>query len=126
MNGCASIWHQKCNKTAKLGQGTEIRVIGIDPDPPEAWANEASVYTMKVINGYSFTLEVPGPDFPNYDKSGRLLRYIRTPEDKDLGAELIRAGYVAVDTSIPHPRLDEYIQLEREARERKMGMWASF
>jgi len=125
LTSCSGLFKARCDNTARLGKddGVEVRVIGIDPDPPSTWANEASHLTWDLINGYTFILEIAGEEYPNKDEYGRLLRYVRTPENKDLGAELIKAGLVSVDETYSHPRLEEYRKYQEEAKKNKVGIW---
>ncbi len=56
------------------------------------------------------------------DRYGRLLAYVRIG-DRDINSELIRRGYAYAYTRFPFSRRDEFIQLEREARAKKYGLW---
>ena len=42
-----------------------------------------------------------------------------------IGAEIIKQGYGFAYTRFAFARLEEFRQLEREAREQRRGLWAS-
>ena len=64
-----------------------------------------------------------GQGTSNRGKYGRLLRYIEI-NGQDVGAKMIKEGFAFSYRKYPHEKLDEYNQLEREARENEVGLWA--
>lgn len=111
------------------GQEETVRVIGIDTpetvDPRktvQCFGKEASAKMKSLVEGKNVELQKnPAEERDKYD---RLLRYIEL-NGQDIGAQMIRDGYAFSYKSFPHPRLEEYNQLEREAREANRGLWSS-
>lgn len=111
------------------GQKEKIRIIGIDtPEtkdprkPVQCFGKEASKQMHKLVNGKTVVLERnPAGD---RDKYKRLLRYISL-NGEDIGAAMIRDGFAFSYKQFPHPRLEEYNLLEREAREAIRGLWGN-
>ncbi len=114
-----------------LLSGTEetIRIIGIDtPEtvdprkPVQCFGQEASSYMKQLLEGKNVELQKnPAEERDKYD---RLLRYVHL-NGQDIGAQLIRDGYAFSYKSYPHPRLEQYNELEIEAREASRGLWNS-
>jgi len=64
-----------------------------------------------------------GPGTADRDKYGRLLRYVYLPDGNLLNAEIISQGYGFAYTQFPLSKMEEFRQLEREAREASKGLW---
>ncbi len=111
------------------GKLEKVRIIGIDTpetvDPRKAvqcYGKEASAKMKALLNRKKVTLEKnPAED---RDKYGRLLRYVSFKE-KDIGAQMIEDGFAFSYKSYPHPRLDQYNELEKVASESKIGLWGA-
>ena len=111
------------------GKLEKIRIIGIDTpetvDPRktvQCYGKEASAKMKALLNRKKVTLEKnPAED---KDKYGRLLRYVNI-KGKDIGAQMIKDGFAFSYKSYPHPRLDQYNELEKEASETKTGLWGA-
>lgn len=109
----------------RLQDGTEeiVRVIGIDtPElhPLGCLGEEAAERMRELVAGASVTLlRKPQEERDTY---GRLLRYVEA-NGADAGAVLIREGFAESLGAFPHPRLEEYEALEREARGAGKGIW---
>lgn len=111
------------------GKKEKVRVIGIDtPEtkdprkPVQCFGKEASAQMSRLVNGKTVTLERnPAED---RDKYGRLLRYVAL-DGEDIGARMIAEGYAFSYKRFPHPRLEAYNQLEKEARGALRGLWGS-
>lgn len=115
--------------TVDLADGTRIRVVGIDtPEtkdprkPVQCFGTEASAQMKKLVEGKMVHLEINPGD--TVDKYCRQLRYLSLA-NMDVGAELIRSGYAFAYRPYPHVRMDQYVQLEAEAKAAKRGLWAS-
>lgn len=131
--GCASHTRGVDEVVTRLGQGPPLHIVGINtehldrvcPGGHTSCAEEAANYTASLVDSTPLTLEIPAPGFPDRDRDGQLLRYVRLSDGRDLGAELIRAGYATADLSLKHPRLEQYKQIEAEARDAGRGIWAA-
>ncbi len=121
--------------TIKLFGGERVRYIGVDtPEtvhprkPVEPFGKEASAYNRTLVEGRRVRIET---DVRERDRYGRLLGYVyvldeATGEELFVNAELLRAGYARVMTIPPDVRhAEEFLALEREARERRRGLWAN-
>ncbi len=106
----------------------KVRYIGIDtpetvdPNRPVGYfGKEASQKNTELVLGRDVRLE---KDISNTDKYGRLLRYVYVG-DVMINAELIRLGYAKASTYPPDVKYSAmFVQLEREARENGVGLWA--
>jgi micrococcal nuclease len=115
----------------RLGGRTEkVRLIGVDtPEsvdprrPVEPFGKEASAFTRRLADGKSVLLRGEAGTLDR-DKYGRLLRYVLLPDGTLLNAEIVRQGYGFALTRYPFARMDEFRALEREARDRGLGLWA--
>ena len=120
--------------TIKLVGGERVRYIGIDtPEtvhprkPVEPFGKEASKYNRALVERRRVRIEM---DVRERDRYGRLLGYVyvhdaATGEELFVNAELLRAGYARVMTIPPDVRhAEEFLALEREAREQRRGLWA--
>lgn len=88
-----------------------IRIIGIDaPEVGECKAQEATDALTLMLSGADIVLEKSSIG-DNRDKYGRLLRYVRH-DDADIGALLLRHGYVKNFPWFAHDREEEYEGLE--------------
>jgi micrococcal nuclease len=113
--------------TIVLANNDRVRLIGVDtPElhhprkPVQFYAEEAYQFTQKIVEGKTVRLEY---DWQRRDRYGRLLAYVYLPDGTFLNAELIRQGYGHAYTKYPFKYLDEFRQLEREARENGKGLW---
>jgi micrococcal nuclease len=82
----------------------------------------ASMFTKHEILGQKVRLEY---EWQRNDRYGRTLAYVfRQPDNFFLNAEIIKQGYGNAYTRFPFKYLEEFRRYEREARERKKGLWA--
>ncbi|MDD5741949.1 MAG: S-layer homology domain-containing protein [Candidatus Peribacteraceae bacterium] len=111
------------------GVTEKVRIIGIDTaetvdprKPVQCFGKEASDHMKELLSGKTIELETnPAEDRDVYD---RLLRYVRL-DGEDVGAAMVRDGYAHSYKKYPHPRLEDYNELEREAHEANRGLWSS-
>lgn len=112
---------------------TRIRLQGVDtpetvkPNAPvEYFGPEASRFTRQFCLDKSVRLELDRNRHTR-DKYGRLLAYVVRPAGQRpqacLNAELIRGGYGYSHPQYPHPRREEFLKLQRQARENRVGLW---
>ena len=111
------------------GTTETVRIIGIDtpetvhPSKPiQCFGREASAALKEVLDGEEITLEKNPAE--ERDKYGRLLRYVDI-DGVDIGASMIEEGFAYSYKQYPHPRLEEYNDLEKEARVESRGLWGS-
>ncbi|MBM4371074.1 MAG: thermonuclease family protein [Deltaproteobacteria bacterium] len=112
--------------TLVLAGGERVRLLGVDtpethhPEVPvQRFGQEASAFTKKVATDRLVRLEA-GPQ--ERDAYGRLLAYVWM-DGNCLNRELVRRGYAVAATRFPHPRMDEFLAAEAEARAKKYGLW---
>jgi len=110
-------------------KGKKVRLIGIDcPETRRTrkkevgyYGKEAKEYVKKRLDGQSVRLVF---DVDQTDHYGRLLAYVYLEDGTFLNAELMELGYAEVMTIQPNSLYaDEFVALQREARENKRGMW---
>ncbi|MDI6709272.1 MAG: thermonuclease family protein [Bacillota bacterium] len=118
------------------GRREKVRLIGVDtPETsgdPQPYGPEAAAFTENSLNGRRVWLET---DVEARDRYGRLLAYVwlSVPESRDeagvrtkmFNARLLAGGYAQVLTVPPNVRYaDFFVQLQKEAREAKRGLWS--
>jgi micrococcal nuclease len=115
--------------TLELDGGERVRLIGVDtPEtvdprrPVEYFGKEASAFTRRMAEGKTVRLEY---DQDTRDRYGRTLAYVYLPDGILLNAEIIRQGYGHAYTRFPFRYQEEFLALEREAREQGRGLWAA-
>lgn len=108
-----------------------IRMIGVDtPEtedprkPVQCFGKAASSFTKQLIGQQPVRLEAD-PFNTNRDRYNRLLRYVYLPDGRLVNAEIIREGYGFAYTGFPFAKLDEFRQLQTEARQANRGLWAN-
>ena len=107
----------------------KVRLIGVDtPEtvdprkPVEFYGKEAADFTESMAGGKVVRLQ-PDRDCSNRDKYGRLLRYVWFDEKTLLNVEIIAQGYGFAYVKYPFSRMEEFRELEGEARESERGLW---
>jgi micrococcal nuclease len=115
--------------TLELDGGERVRLIGVDtPEtvdprrPVQYFGKEASAFTRRMAQGRSVRLEY---DQDTRDRYGRTLAYVYLEDGTFLNAEIIRQGYGHAYTRFPFRYQDQFLALEREAREQERGLWAA-
>lgn len=110
------------------GKNERVRLIGVDtPESvhPDKSKNSylgvrASNFTKNKLSGKQVRLEF---DVQERDHYGRLLAYVYL-DNIMFNRTLLRTGYAQVATYPPNVRYtSEFLQLEREARNKNMGLW---
>ena len=115
--------------TIVLDGGERVRLIGVDtPEtkhpqkPVQYFGREATAFTRRIAEGRAVRLEYD--QRPN-DRYGRTLAYVFLADGRLLNAEIIRHGYGFAYTKYPFRRMEEFRQLEREARQAGRGLWGA-
>lgn len=110
-------------------KGKKVRLIGVDA--PETrrtkkkevgyYGKEAKEYLKTRLSDQKVRLEY---DVDQTDHYGRLLAYVYLKDGTFLNEELLRLGYAMVMTVPPNVKFaDRFIEIQREAREAKRGLW---
>ena len=104
-----------------------VRLIGVDtPEtvhpnrPVEFFGKEASAFTRQLLDGKRVRLEY---DQERQDRYGRTLAYVYLADGTFANAEIIRRGYGHAYTRFPFQHMEEFRELEREARTSRRGLW---
>ena len=114
--------------TILLANKERIRYVGINtpetnhPSKPVEWmGKEAKEYNRGLVEHKWVYLEF---DIELRDKYGRLLAYVFV-DDTFVNAELVKQGYAQVLTIPPNVKhTGLFLDLEREARAAKRGLWS--
>lgn len=110
--------------TVRLSDGRTIRYIGMDtPERKEPFYQKARQRNAELVIGKAVRLKVC-PENPR-DKYGRTLAWVYAG-DVFVNEALLREGLARVLIIPPcgTPKAGEFRRIEREARERKAGIWA--
>lgn len=109
-------------------KGVKVRLIGVDaPETRNSgkrkigfYGKEAKEYLHKLIDGKQVRLAY---DAGKRDRYGRLLAYVYVG-NLFINADLVKKGYAQVYTVPPNVKYAElFVELEREARQGKRGLW---
>lgn len=83
----------------------------------------ASDFTRRLVEGKRVKLVF---DIEKYDKYGRLLAYVYLEDGTFVNGRIIGEGYAQVMTIAPNVKYAQtFLRLEREAREKGIGLWES-
>lgn len=113
------------------GKTETLRLIGIDApetgDPRSlisCFGNEATNKAKEILNGKSVQLESDLTQGER-DKYNRLLRYVFLENGTNFNNLMISQGFAHEYTyRIPYKYQAEFKQAEKQAREKKLGLWA--
>ncbi len=108
---------------------TRVRLWGVDtPEtvkpntPPQHYGKQATAATTRLCLDKSVRLElVPHQD--TRDRYGRLLAYIHLGDGTMLNRALVEQGFAYADYRFPHPHKEEFLRLQDQARQGKLGLW---
>lgn len=113
------------------GKKEEVRFIGVDtPEthdprkPVQCFGQAAADFTKQLIGIQNVRLEADATN-TNRDRYDRLLRYVYLPDGTLVNAEIIKHGYGFAYTSFPFIKMEEFRDLEREARDANRGLWGT-
>jgi micrococcal nuclease len=114
--------------TIELAGNERVRLIGVDtPEsvdprrPVEYFGKEAAAFTRRMVEGKPVRLEY---DEESRDRFGRTLAYVYLADGTFVNAEIIRQGYGFAYTRFPYRYQQEFVALERGARNERRGLWA--
>jgi micrococcal nuclease len=133
--------------TLLLGNGDRVRLIGVDTpevhgsnklqrDAERAQTDietirrlgqKSSAFVNKVVKGKRVRLEYDQANaaIGYRDRYGRTLAYVYLDDGTFLNAEIVRQGYGVAYTKYPFQYADEFRKYEREAREKRRGLWGN-
>lgn len=119
--------------TILLDNGERVRLLAVNtPEsvhprkPVEFFGKEASAFTKKMLEGEKVLLvyDQNSAATKHRDRYGRLLAYVyRERDNLDFNAELVKQGYAFAYTRFPTERGDEFLKYQREAKNKKRGLW---
>ncbi|MGB2862474.1 MAG: thermonuclease family protein [Sedimentisphaerales bacterium] len=110
---------------------TRIRLLGIDA--PETgneqsgvmyFGPEAAEFAKKLALGKSVTVYLDAPN-PTRGKYGRLLAYVRLPDNRFLNEVMLTKGCAYADSRFSHSFYNKYRQMQSRARSGNKGLWNS-
>jgi len=114
--------------TILLDGNEKVRLIGVDtPEtrdedrPVQYFGKEAYEFTRSLVEGKKVRLEY---GMNKKDKYGRTLAYVYLEDGTFLNAEIIKQGYGYLYRAFIFKYFDKFWQHEKEAREKKIGLWA--
>ena len=76
----------------------------------------------RLVEGRQVQLEY---DVNRLDAYGRTLAYVQLEDGRVLNKELVLRGLARAYTRFPFSEKDRYVELERRARQRRLGLWAN-
>ena len=99
-------------------QQIRYRIYGIDaPEKKQAFGNRAKQYLADLIFGKRVGIKIQKKS----DRYGRPIVWAYTPDGKDVGVEMLKAGmawhYKQYDKS------EEYAEFENYAKKKQIGLW---
>ncbi|MHC4646001.1 MAG: thermonuclease family protein [Planctomycetota bacterium] len=111
-------------------QHTRIRLLGVDAPETKGgkyqatyFGPEATEFAATLASAKQVTVFL---DRANHTrgKYGRLLAYVKLPDDRPLNEALLTEGYAYADLRFGHGLYNRYRQLEAVARRQRKGLWA--
>jgi micrococcal nuclease len=122
--------------TLMLETGRRIRLLGVNtPEngsstekPMERFGKEAADFTRRMAEGKRVRLEydqaTASRGYYDITPQKAILAYVFLENGTLLNAEIIRQGYGYAFSRYSFSRMEEFRNLEREARENRRGLWA--
>jgi endonuclease YncB( thermonuclease family) len=96
----------------------KYRIYGIDaPERKQAYGTKSKEHLSELIFGKTVGIKVESTD-----RWGRLIVWVFTPDRKDVGAEMLKAGMAWHFKRYDNSEL--YDKLENEAKMKRIGLWA--
>jgi micrococcal nuclease len=133
--------------TFLLVNGERVRLIGVDtPEVHESdklqrdaertqtdietirrLGRKSSAFVKKMVRGKRVRMEYDQANaaIGHRDRYGRTLAYVFLEDGTFLNAEIVRQGYGVAYTKYPFKYADEFRKYEREAREKRRGLWGN-
>ena len=98
-----------------LNNGKKVSLIGVDA------SEQAKSFVEKLVVEKEVELKY---DRQRIDSKGRIRAYVYLLDGRFLNAEVIKEGYGYVNREFTFKYFEQFRQHEREAREKKKGMWS--
>jgi micrococcal nuclease len=133
--------------TLLLANGERVRLIGVDtPEVHESdklqrdaertqtdietirrLGRKSSAFVKRMVKGKRVRLEYDQANaaIGHRDRYERTLAYVYLEDGTFLNAEIVRQGYGVAYTKYPFNYADEFRKYEREAREKRRGLWGN-
>jgi micrococcal nuclease len=115
--------------TVVLDGGERLRLMGVSaPEsvhprrPVEPFGEEAAAFTRERAEGRDVRIEY---DDYRYDIYGRTLGYVHLPDGTMLNRLLLEKGLAQAYTRFPFSRIDEFRELEKQAKAARVGLWGA-
>jgi micrococcal nuclease len=133
-NGARKVVRVIDGDTLVLSPKEEVRLIGVDtPETKhpkksvECFGQEAAKFTKRMVEGKNVRVERDEMNVARRHKDiyRRTLVYIYLEDGTSLNKEIIRKGYGYAETRFPFRYPGEFQGLERQARERGLGLWSA-
>ncbi len=111
------------------GKHERVRLLGVDAPEVKGYreaepgGEEARARARELLGSGPVRLETDATA-DDRDGYGRLLRYVRLPDGRDLGRTLIEEGYARAYRRFTYGRKKEYLSHESKAHEERRGLWA--
>jgi len=116
--------------TIAVEQFGTLRLIGIDtPEtkdprkPVQCFGEEASAKAAELLSGQKVKLAFDNSK-PRLDRYNRTLAYVIREDGLDFNLEMVKQGYAHSYVQYPHPRLDQFNEVEDDARINQRGLWS--
>lgn len=116
--------------TVVLEDGTRVRLIGINAPEienrdyghrGEPYGQEAKQVLKQMVEGKAVDLQ-DGPE--KKDRYDRRLAYLYLPNQYFVNQKLIEVGAAEAYRKFDHPYRSEFIEIENQIKQKKIGMWA--
>ena len=126
----AAVKHVIDGDTLVLTDETRVRLIGIDAPEienrdyghrGEPYGEEAKQLLKQMVEGKEIDLK-NGPEAK--DRYGRRLAYIYLSGSFFVNQRLVEIGAAEAYRKFPHAYSGGFIQFEKQARQKKLGLWA--
>ncbi|MGM0482798.1 MAG: thermonuclease family protein [Patescibacteria group bacterium] len=110
-------------------EAESVRLIGVDAPELEGphsmkgcYGPESTAFLEELLSDRSVVLK-RGEGVSDRDKYGRLLRFVYTDEGEGVNGLMIEEGYAFVYGTEDFAKMDEFKEMEDEARNSRRGLW---
>lgn len=115
--------------TIKISELGTLRLIGIDtPEtkdprkPVQCFGKEATEYAKNQLINKKVYLEFDPAN--RIDKYNRTLAYVYRDDGFDYNLEVVKNGFAFAYTKYSNPKMETFVNAQKEAREAKKGLWS--